>query len=387
MIGGECFNQHDLDDFGQKEFSLSSSIDPVRKRILRAGWRCFQTLLTLLPGKSKALNVWYGGAIAGDLGGPLVKVKRLQQYFPQRRLGYSLVYTLSNTPYLSRFALAVLRWRGIPVVLNQNGVYYSGWFDGDWQAKNREMARAWHAADYVFCQSQFCWETANRFLGKRSGKTEILFNAVDIQHFTPLPEKERLLRDVKKPVFLLTGKIDDHMFYRVDATIRGFHRACLEGLDASLRLSGWMSDRALNMTVALTRELGIEDKVTVTGRYHQDEAPNIYRSADIYVMLKHNDPCPNTVIEALACGLPVLFSNSGGVAELATGLSGHPVPVMQGFDNNNVPSVEDIAEGMEQITHNLTERRTAARRRAVEAFNLDRWIERHREVFCSLQKK
>lgn len=365
---------------------MSSNIDPVRKRILRAAWRCFQILLVLLPCKSKSLNVWYGGALAGDVGGPLVKVKRLQKYFPQRRIGYSLVYVLSNTPYLSPLALAILRWRGIPIVLNQNGVYYSGWFDGNWRAKNREMARAWHAADYVFCQSEFCRECANRFLGKRSGRTEILFNAVDVDHFTPLPEKELLLRDVRRPIFLLTGKISDHMFYRVEATVRGFHRACLEGLDASLRLSGWMSDRAGEMTVNLIRELGIEDKVTVTGRYHQDEAPDIYRAADIYIMLKHNDPCPNTVIEALSCGLPVLFSDSGGVPELAVGLSGHAIPVKQGFDDNYVPSVPDIAAGMCKIAENLPERRAAARSRAEQAFRIERWIARHREVFTALQK-
>ena len=30
----------------------------------------------------------------------------------------------------------------------------------------------------------------------------------------------------------------------------------------------------------------------------------------------HNDPCPNTVLEALSCALPVVYSNTGGVPEL-----------------------------------------------------------------------
>ena len=33
-------------------------------------------------------------------------------------------------------------------------------------------------------------------------------------------------------------------------------------------------------------------------------------------MLKYKDPCPNSVIEAMSCGLPILYSNSGGLPEL-----------------------------------------------------------------------
>ncbi|NIY75443.1 glycosyltransferase family 4 protein [Thalassospira sp. HF15] len=366
---------------------MSSSIDPLRKRILRTGWTSLQTLLAILPGKSKTIAVWYGGAIAGDVGGPLVKVKRLQKYFPETRIGYSIVYALSNTPYLSSFALKVLRRREIPVVLNQNGVYYSGWFDGDWEEKNRQMSRAWHAADYVFCQSKFCRECAEQFLGKRSGPTEILFNAVDIDHFSPLSEAELLSRDGTRPVLLLTGKIDDHMFYRIEATVRGFHKACLDGLDADLRLSGWMSANATEMTLGLVRQLGIEDRVILTGRYRQEDAPDIYRAGDIYIMLKHNDPCPNTVIEAMACGLPVLYSASGGVPELATGMAGRALPVEQGFDSNHVPTVQDIADGMIDIVRDLPERRRAARERAENAFDLRKWIERHQFVFKSFFEK
>ena len=35
-------------------------------------------------------------------------------------------------------------------------------------------------------------------------------------------------------------------------------------------------------------------------------------------MLKYKDPCPNTVIEAMSCGLPVLYSNSGGLRDIVS---------------------------------------------------------------------
>ena len=357
-----------------------SKIDKTQKKVLRWVWKNIQTAISLFPTSQNDIHVWYGGARSGDIGGPLVKVKRLKQHFPENKYKYSIVYTLSNTPYLSSLALKILKAKHVPIVLNQNGVFYGGWFDGDWQQKNREMALGWLNADHVFCQSQFCRDCAEEFLGKRQGKTEILFNAVDLNHFSPQP----IASDVTANSFLVTGKFDSHMFYRIEASLLGFKMAKDRGLDANIKIAGWMSNECQEKCATLVKNLGIENLVKIVGSYTQDEAPRLYRSADVYLMLKHNDPCPNTVLEALACGLPVLYSNSGGVPELATGLSGHPLEVKQGFEETFTPSPEAIAEGMVTILENLAERKIAARKRAEEAFDINNWINRHREVFEQL---
>jgi glycosyltransferase involved in cell wall biosynthesis len=50
---------------------------------------------------------------------------------------------------------------------------------------------------------------------------------------------------------------------------------------------------------------------------------NILRDHDIYITASQNDPCSNAVIEALACGLPVVYRNDGGHPELV-GFGGLP---------------------------------------------------------------
>ena len=45
------------------------------------------------------------------------------------------------------------------------------------------MAFLYHQADYVFWQSNFCKLSADKFLGKRIGPGEILYNSVDIMIF------------------------------------------------------------------------------------------------------------------------------------------------------------------------------------------------------------
>lgn len=358
--------------------------DPVAKRLLRSVYRqtCGAVVLSNLAMPRRAdLAVYYGGARVGDVGGPLVKVRRLNEHFPEVRFGFNLVYLLSNTPYLPAWALRLVGARRIPIVYNQNGVYYQAWYDGDWQAKNREMALAYHAADWVFYQSAFCQRAAQHFLGERSGRGEILYNAIDTDHFIP---RERWSESRSPYTFLLTGKIGEHMAYRLENTIAGLQQARKLGLDARLTIAGWVAEGARYSAEALARKLGVTDYVTYFGSYTQSQAPAIYQSADAYVMTKHNDPCPNTVLEAMACGLPVLYSDTGGVPELVGDASGIPLDCPEDWNQCHAPDPRLVGEGMLQIAENHAMHSIAARTRAVEKFDLVHWVSRHREIFADL---
>lgn len=354
--------------------------DLFLKGALRQAWRyslLLHALLSARPDRCCSPIVFYGGARSGDMGGPLVKVKRLQHYFPQNWWHYNLVYVLSNAPYLPAPALDWLRCRGIPIVLNQNGVFYPGWYAGNWQRQNAVMALAYHRAHHVFWQSEFCRRSADRFLGTREGAGEVLFNAVDIDHFFPVSSRK------DRPfTFLLTGKIGGHLSYRLESTIEGLALARRSGLDARLNIAGWIED-AMSAHAMVVRH-GVSDCVSFLGPYSQENAPDIYRSADAYVMTKYLDPCPNTVIEAMACGLPVLYSASGGVPELVGGAAGVGLLVPEDWEAIHVPSAWAIAEGMLKISQERDQMSTAARARAVACFDIRHWINRHRVVFDAL---
>ncbi len=159
------------------------------KDILRAIYRVLNgaTILAALPfrERDRDLRVFYGGARPGDFGGTLVKVRLLQARFPEHRVGFSILYMLSNAIYLPAFAVARVRAAGVPLVLNQNGVFYPGWYPTGWERENARMAGPHATADYVFYQSEFCRRCAEQFLGPRTGRSEILYNAVDTGHFAP----------------------------------------------------------------------------------------------------------------------------------------------------------------------------------------------------------
>jgi glycosyltransferase involved in cell wall biosynthesis len=354
-----------------------------QKNALRAGYRMAlgAATLAMLPLRRKGeLAVYYAGASARDAGGPLVKVKLLQQKFPEAFPGYSLVYMLSNAIYLPQFAVGRLIGAGVPIVLNQNGVFYKAWFPDGWERENERMAGPHGAASHVFYQSEFCRACAQKFLGARSGPSEILYNGVDIERFTPA-ETHVAARPF---TFLVTGMINRATAHRLKSSVEGLAAARKGGLDCALKVAGGVDEAVMSEIRAEIDRLGIADYVSFSGPYRHADAPAVYRSADAYLMTKHNDPCPNAVLEALASGLPVLYSASGGVPELVGDDAGIGLPVEQTFDYAAVPQPHDIARGMEAILRGRDTMAANARKRAVERFSLAHWHARHEAVFRNL---
>ncbi len=326
-----------------------------------------------------SIEVFYGGARGGHLGGPLVKVALLREFFPERRVGFSLLYVLSNAIYLPRQVIELLRASRVPIVLNQNGVFYPAWYPVGWERENARMARVHELASHVFYQSEFCRRSAARFLGQRSGPGEILYNAVDTSRFAPAP-----IAASRPFTFLVTGKIGPSTAYRLTSSIAGFAAARANGLDVRLRIAGGIAPDVLGAAHRLAEQLGVSHAIEFGGPYRRADAPAVYRAADAYLITKHNDPCPNVVLEALASGLPVLYSASGGAPELVGSEAGVGLAVPETFDETPVPSPLAIAEGMARIMGARAAMAQAARERAVARFGLAHWIDRHRQIFQSL---
>ena len=111
--------------------------------------------------------------------------------------------------------MKIIKRNGIPVVLNQNGVYFSGWYGNGWENKNKKLIPAYHLSDYIFWQSEFCKESADKFLGKKNIPGEVLFNAVDTTKFyngnkSAGTRARKLSQDLKLEIKKLRTEILEH---------------------------------------------------------------------------------------------------------------------------------------------------------------------------------
>ena len=180
------------------------------------------------------------------------------------------------------------------------------------------------------------------------------------------------------PVLLLGG--DQTQEYRLELALRTLAAVRASHSGAALIVTG----RLVSRVEPLVRELGLEGHVHLLGGYEQRDAPSIFRRAHLLLHTKVKDPCPTLVVEAMACGLPVVYPASGGTVELVGNEAGIGVPHPDTWDEDVPPAPEELAEAIGRVLADHERYSRAARSRAVERFALEPWLERHAEIFARL---
>jgi glycosyltransferase involved in cell wall biosynthesis len=174
--------------------------------------------------------------------------------------------------------------------------------------------------------------------------------------------------------------------YRVEIALETVAALARGGTDVRLLVTGpvsWSGDSTLGARWALEEaaRLGVADRVELVGPYVQVDAPAVLRRGDLLLHTKYNDPCPVAVLEAMACGLPVVYSASGGLPELVGDEAGIGIPAPLDWEQDHLPDPAALAEAVVRVAERLDEYSEAARARAVERFDILPWIARHEQVF------
>lgn len=314
-------------------------------------------------------------------GGGIVKLQRLATIFPNRRWRFNVLYLVSSRlPVRSDAVLRLAARRRIPVVWNQNGVAYPAWHGSGWERTNEPLRRGMAAAAHVVYQSEFCKTSADRFLGPASVPWDVLHNAVDTARFAPSPPGTPRPR-----LTILVGGTQD-VAHRLHVALEALAVVRRRRSDVTMLVTGrlhWGSGEAQARaeTAALVAKLRLDDHVRWIGAYTQAAAPELYRSADLLLHAKYNDPSPGLVVEAMACGLPVVYSATGGVVELVGKDAGIGVPSELSWDREVPPDPVAMADAVLEVAARRREFAEAARERAVRLFDIRPWLERHREIF------
>jgi glycosyltransferase involved in cell wall biosynthesis len=203
-------------------------------------------------------------------------------------------------------ALRAARELGLPCVISIQGG------DGHWVGDccgthRRAMQTVCRDADAVIIGSDsFAGEVTERLDVPRDVFT-IIPGAVDTSRFHP--SSDRRLGDLNEPPRLLYhGRVDARkgVLELLDAVtlLRG------AGRDFSLQISGIGPD----YEETKRRAEGMAG-VSVTGHADYFAAPNIYRSADVFVSPTHAEGFSNTILEAMASGLPIVSCEAVGVVD------------------------------------------------------------------------
>jgi len=148
-------------------------------------------------------------------------------------------------------------------------------------------------------------------LGVDSAKIVVLRNGVDADAFRPLDRgAERSRLGISGRLLISVGNLVEHKGN--DLVIRSLR--CFT--ETILCLIGDGPDRARLESVA--REIGVAQRVRFVGQVPQSELPRYYSAADALVLASSREGWPNVLLEAMACGTPVVASRVGGTPEVIT---------------------------------------------------------------------
>jgi glycosyltransferase involved in cell wall biosynthesis len=107
---------------------------------------------------------------------------------------------------------------------------------------------------------------------------------------------------------------------------------------------------------------------------------NAYRQAHIFFSADINAACPNSVIESLACGTPVISFDTGALNELLNNQGGIVVPYGANPWELESPDYASLSRAATRIYGNLDQFQKSARKRAEDAFNLEVMVDRYLDV-------
>ncbi len=147
-------------------------------------------------------------------------------------------------------------------------------------------------------------------LGVEPPRIETLRNGVDTDFFAPVPQQEarRELGFPEGPLVVSVGNLAEEKGHDLvlDAAAR------IPGLQTVIVGAGPQRS-ALESRV---RTLGIGDRTTFLGNLPQDRLRQVYSAADVLALGSRREGWPNVLLEAMACGTPVVATNVGGVPEI-----------------------------------------------------------------------
>ncbi len=275
------------------------------------------------------------------------------------------------------FGLWRARRRGIPVVQRLNGM---NWIHRLRRTGLRHFMRAEYGnwllaqirarlATRIVYQSHFSQQWWERVYGRARPPTSVVYNGVDLTAFSPAGPGSPPQDCVR--ILVVEGSLGGGYEGGLEAAVTAGERLqALIGRPVELRVVGKVSP-AVREAWSGRAHIRLEFVGLVKG----ERIPELDRSAHMLFAADVNAACPNSVVEALACGLPVIAFDTGALLEMVTEKAGRVPPYGSDPWKLDPPDVQDLAKSAVEVLNDLPSFRAGARQRAEEAFGLETMLD------------
>ena len=219
-----------------------------------------------------------------------------------------LFHVMANSGWSWHLFAAPVIWigklKGVPVIINYRGGEAGAFFDKAFFWVKPSLDRTTE----IIVPSGFLEAVFN----KRGYTTRIVPNIIDLSRFSPKETSAQPLQ--QKDVINILAARNLEPIYDNATVLRAFKIIKEKIPAAHLTIAG--SGVEEEYLKKLAKELTIDSSVTFTGRVDNKDMPALYQSADIMVNGSLVDNMPISILESLACGIPVVSTNAGGIPYL-----------------------------------------------------------------------
>lgn len=193
----------------------------------------------------------------------------------------------------------------------------------------------------IICNSEMVKRDIMRCYGVDASRFEVIYNAIDAEKFTPATQEQR--RTARAEMSIPEQAVT--LIYVGSGFERKGLKPAIQAIASSDRyLIVVGQDKSQKKYETLARQLGCFDRIRFMGV--QNNVLPYYHVADGMILPTLYDPFPNVILEAMACGLPVITSQTCGGAEFIT--EGHEGYVCDALDvarlNEYVKKIPSLVE-------------------------------------------
>lgn len=291
---------------------------------------------------------------------------------------YDVLLVISRCPL--KYLMDAKR-KGKKNVQRLDGVYYwsvAGWKYFFYNFKPRLIHKLF--SDFTIYQSEYSKYCVEKFMGKqKEEKSAIVYNGVDLKIFSPYGEKiDNLKDDPEQKIFFTAGR-----FRRKDQivpileTIR-IYRKKYES-NCKLVIAGTFSGEVSNFPVVFSKQRHL----VFFGKTGNADLSKFERTADAF-LFSDQSACPNAVLEAVACGLPICAIGHGSMAEIVkNGANGLLVETKgNSFWKKRKINYEEFASKLNEVMEKKSYFSKKSREIAEEKFSLDKMIDKYLEIIA-----
>jgi glycosyltransferase involved in cell wall biosynthesis len=218
-------------------------------------------------------------------------------------------------------------------------------------------------ADQIIYQSEFVktiWEST---YGVVSARTSIIYNGVDVGEFSPAKPMDAAQRPIE--IAVVEGHLGEgNEIFLANAIKFGEELAAYLQTPVVMRVAG-------DVPPALSQKWHRSTALFQTqwmGVISRQEIIALNRSSHFLFSAELNGGCPNAVIEALACGTPVIGYDTGALPELLQGGAGISVPYGGNPWRLDPPDVQGLLTAAQDMLQHLTDYQAAARKKAEDQY-------------------